>query len=204
MVEEKLLSRKKASERLGIHPLTLYRWGKKGKIKTIQTPSGQFLYPLSEVNRILDIQDNRPKNRTSIYGRVSSYDQKQHGDLDRQIEFLRKYAMKNKLLVVDEITDLASGLKTDRRGLKKLFKLVVDKEIDKVIVTYKDRLTRFGLGYLEEFFAAFGVEVIVTQTSEDKTPQEELVADLIEIVTSFRGEDSRIAFSQEQIMGLLP
>ena len=55
-----------------------------------------------------------------------------------------------------------SGLKTSRKGLKKLFTLVCKGKIDRVVISYKDRLTRFGFEYLEDFFRSYGVEIICT------------------------------------------
>jgi putative resolvase len=192
---DKLLSSKKVCELLGVTQMTLWRWTKAGKIKAIRTLGGMYRYPMSEIDRILGKQPTG--NRVVIYGRVSSYDQKQHGDLDRQIEVLREYATKNNLQIVDIITDVASGLNTKRKGLIKLFRMVENKEIDKVLITYRDRLTRFGFEYLEAYFKSYGVEIVVLNT-KDMTQQDEFMQDLIEIITSFRRESSWTTVSQEQ------
>jgi len=192
---DKLLSSKKACELLGVTQMTLWRWTKAGKIKAIRTLGGMYRYPMSEIDRILGKQPTG--NRVVIYGRVSSYDQKQHGDLYRQIEVLREYATKNNLQIVDIITDVASGLNTKRKGIIKLFRMVENKEIDKVLITYRDRLTRFGFEYLEAYFKSYGVEIVVLNT-KDMTQQDEFMQDLIEIITSFRRESSWTTVSQEQ------
>jgi len=90
--------------------------------------------------------------------------------------------------IKDIITEISSGLNENRRGLRKLFKLVENREIDKVLVTYKDRLTRFGFRYLEEFFKSYNVEIEVLYDKEDKSAKDELVEDLIAIITSFVGK----------------
>jgi Predicted site-specific integrase-resolvase len=59
--------------------------------------------------------------------------------------------------VVDVLSDVASGLKTERKGLMKLFNQVVNRQVDVVVVTYRDRLTRFGFKYLEYFFKQYGL-----------------------------------------------
>jgi len=61
------------------------------------------------------------------------------------------------------------------------------RRIDAVVVAYKDRLTRFGFTYLKELFEAYGVKVIVAFHEEPKDYYQELVEDLIAIVTSFAG-----------------
>jgi predicted site-specific integrase-resolvase len=90
--------------------------------------------------------------------------------------------------VVDVLSDVASGLKTSRRGLLKLFNYVVNRQVDVVVVTYSDRLTRFGFEYLEYFFKQYGVRVEVVFGEEPKDTYQELVEDLMEIVTSFAGK----------------
>jgi len=87
--------------------------------------------------------------------------------------------------VVDVLNDVASGLKTNRRGLMKLFNYVINKQVDVVAITYKDRLTRFGFEYLEYFFRQYGVRVEVVYGEEPKDVYRELVGDLLAIVTSF-------------------
>jgi Predicted site-specific integrase-resolvase len=81
---------------------------------------------------------------------------------------------------VIEIKDISSGLKEDREGLKKL--LAKRRQIDAVVVAYKDRLTRFG--FEVKLFKAYGVNVIVT-FQDDKDYVQELVEDFAEIVKSF-------------------
>jgi len=61
--------------------------------------------------------------------------------------------------VVEVLKDIASGLNTQRKGLLKLFQLVEGRSVDVVLITYKDRLTRFGFEYLEEFFSTTGVKI---------------------------------------------
>jgi len=80
--------------------------------------------------------------RAVIYTRVSSSDQKD--DLERQVKYLQEYCSAKGYRVMEVLTDVASGLNEKRRGLRKLFKLVESKSVDIVVLTYKDRLTRFG------------------------------------------------------------
>jgi len=180
---ERYLRRGEAARILGVAELTLYRWTKEGKIRAVRTPGGEYRYPESEIYRILGEQ--KPQNKAVIYARVSSADQKE--DLERQIEVLRKFAEKEGLEVLEIITDIASGLNGKREGLKRLFELVKNREIEKVLITYKDRLTRFGYELMEEFFKSYGVDIVCLY-KQSKTPHEELVEDLISIVTSFAGK----------------
>ena len=87
--------------------------------------------------------------------------------------------------MVSSHKEVASGLNENRKELKKLLSKVAEKKIDILLIEYKDRLTRFGYRYLEEFCKAFNVVIIEIEQQESKEPQEELVEDMISIVTSF-------------------
>jgi predicted site-specific integrase-resolvase len=81
--------------------------------------------------------------------------------------------------------DIGSGLNTHRSGLRKLCKLVEKRRVAKVVLTYHDRLTRFGFDYLDAYFKSHGTDIIVMNKKADISMQEELVQDLISIITSF-------------------
>ena len=85
------------------------------------------------------------------------------------------------------IQEQASGLNEKRKGLKKLFHLIDHQEIDLVLIEYPDRLVRFGYGYLEETFRWKQVRIEVVEPPKVQMPIEELVADLLSIVTVFSG-----------------
>ena len=172
--------------RLGIHFVTLKRWIYSGKVRAVKTPTGRWMIPESEVERIIGGKEEVKEVGAVIYARVSSSDQK--SDLERQIEYLAQYCTAKGYRVIDVLSDIASGLKTNRRGLHKLFKRIVNREVDVVVVTYKDRLTRFGFEYLEYFFKQYGVRIEVVYGEESKGAYQELVEDLLAIITSFAGK----------------
>ena len=129
----------------------------------------------------------------AIYARVSS--NMQRDDLERQVEALKLWVSKNlphAEYVV--ITDVASGLKEDRKGLKKLVEMAKKREVDAVVIAYKDRLTRFGFEYLKMLFNILGVDAYVAFQEEPKDYLQKLIEDFVEIVTSFAarvyGEES--------------
>ncbi|WP_049757176.1 MerR family DNA-binding transcriptional regulator [Ammonifex degensii] len=62
---------RKAAEILGVHPITLRRWEKTGKIRCIRTPSGQRRFPRSEILRLVG-EDLPSGRRAVVYARVSS------------------------------------------------------------------------------------------------------------------------------------
>ena len=120
------------------------------------------------------------------YARISSHTQKD--DLERQIKLIKSYAKEEGWEIEIEILkDVGSGLKEDRRNFKKLLRMVVNEEVSKVVIAYPDRLARFGFKTLEQFFRSYGAEIAVIN-HEEKSPQEELVEDLITIISHFAGK----------------
>ena len=178
---ERLYTMKEASKLLGVHIRTIQKWDKAGKIRCVRTVGGKRRVPESEIKRILGIHEER---KIIGYARVSSNTQKD--DLERQIELIKSYA-RERDWEIEILKDIGSGLKEDRRSFQKLLRMVMNKEISKVIVAYPDRLTRFGFKTLEQFFKSYGTEIIVVNR-EEKTPQEELVKDLITIISHFAGK----------------
>ena len=85
------------------------------------------------------------------------------------------------------IAEQASGLNEKRKGMKRLLHLIDQQEIDVVLIEYPDRLVRFGFGYLEETFRWKQVRLEVVELPKVQTPPEELVADLLSVVTVFSG-----------------
>jgi excisionase family DNA binding protein len=183
---ERLLKPSEFCGIVGISYRTFKRWVSEGRIRVVRTPTGRIRVPYNEVVEILGGKPSGGGVRAVIYARVSSSDQK--SDLEKQIQYLTQYCSTKGYRAVDVLSDIASGLKTDRRGLLKLLNQVVNRQVDVVVVTYRDRLTRFGFEYLEHFFKQYGVRVEVAFGEEPKDTYQELVEDLIEIVTSFAGK----------------
>jgi len=106
---------------VGISYQTFKRWVREGRITVVCTPTGRIRVPYSEVKRILKGKQEVKESRAVIYVRVSSSDQR--NDLERQIQYLTQYCSAKGYRVVDVLSDVASGLNTERRGLPKLFQL---------------------------------------------------------------------------------
>jgi putative resolvase len=179
---ERLYTLKEAKKLLGVTTKTIQRWDKEGKIRVVRTVGGKRRIPESEIKRILGLKEGRA---VVGYARVSSATQKD--DLERQKQLLHSYAKDKGYDKVQILSDVGSGLNEKRKGFLKLLEMVAEGKVSKVIVAYKDRLTRFGFETLRKLFQAFGTEIEVIN-SEEKTPQEELVEDLITIVSHFAGE----------------
>lgn len=181
-MKERLYTVKQASEILGVHPKTIQKWDREGKIRVVRTPGGRRRIPESEIRRLLG---ETTENGLIIgYARVSN--QAQKDDLQTQIEAIIEYA-REKGWEVKILKDIGSGLNENRKNYRKLLELVVKGEVSKVIITYPDRLTRFGFKTLEFFFQQHGTEIIILNEKE-KSPREELIKDLITIISHFAGK----------------
>ena len=174
---------------MGVHVSTIQRWDRQGKIRVVRTAGGKRRIPENEIQRLLGIEAPFRPQALAVYGRVSSHEQKARGDLNRQVAHIREVMASQGWKNIIEITDVASGLSDKRPGLLRLMEMARRGEVTDIAVTYKDRLTRFGFGYLEQFFSGYGVKIHVVDGQEDKKSlQGELVDDLISIVTSFSGK----------------
>jgi putative resolvase len=174
---EKLYTLKEACLLLGLHPRTIQKWDKQGKIRVVRTPGGRRRIPESEIRRL---QGEKGIRSIIGYARVSSNTQKD--DLERQVEYLRQSG------VQEVITDIGSGLNEKRKGFLRLLDRVLHNEVDKVVILYEDRLTRFGFDTLKKVFEAHGTTIEVLNQTDVKPPQQELVEDLITIISHFSGK----------------
>lgn len=168
------------SKLLNVTAQTLRNWDKNGKLKPHHTTSSGYRYYSNEqLNRILGVKD---KSRKVIgYCRVSSH--KQKDDLDRQIQNMQTYLLAQGR-PFEIITDIGSGINYKNKGLKELVKLITQNEVDKVVILYKDRILRFGYELIEYIASLYNCEIEVIDTTE-KTEQQELVEDMIQIITVF-------------------
>ncbi|MEM0216674.1 MAG: IS607 family transposase [Candidatus Bathyarchaeia archaeon] len=177
-----MLRPREVCEKLGISYTTLREYVRRGWIKPVVLESGKWRFREEDIEKLMGIV--RPKT-VILYARVSSYTQKD--DLDRQVKVLEEWAKQNNVEKYEVVTDIGSGLNEDRKGFKRILRLATKRKISKVVVAYPDRLTRFGFKTLVELLRMFGVEVVVLN-HEDKDPREELVEDLITIVSHFAGK----------------
>ena len=180
--EQKLFRVGAAAHELGLHPVTVRRWIKAGRIQVVQV-GREVRVPRSEIERIVGTGDGRV---LVLYGRVSGYGQQD--DLTTQLERLQAWALSERKGVETLVlSDIGSGLKAGRRQLQRLLKLVCEDRVAEIAITYEDRLTRFGQEYLETLFSCFGVRLTILDPGEEKTPEQELTADLLALIASFSG-----------------
>ena len=178
----KYYSSKKVTEILGVTAQTLRNWDKKGKLKPSYVKSNGYRY-YSEDSILSYTQERKTKKNLNVigYARVSS--KKQSDDLERQVNNLKTY-LDSKYTDYEIITDIGSGINYTKPGLKKLIEKINRKEVDLIVVLYKDRLLRFGFE-LVEYFAELNNVKIEILDKIDKNQDQELVEDLVQIITVF-------------------
>lgn len=172
-----MLSIKEASELLGVTTTTLRNWEKEGKITSVRTEGGHRRYQVQDL-----IGGKKEKMLTVAYARVSSHDQKD--DLKRQELVLEAYCSRQGY-DFEIISDLGSGMNYKKKGLVKLIKLLCSHQIDRLVITHKDRLLRFGSELIFALCEIFGCEVIIINKSSESTFEEDLAQDVLEIITVF-------------------
>lgn len=164
---------------LRISPTTLQNWKNSEKIRVRKFSNRKYLYDIDSINEI-----PTEINRINVaYSRVSNL--KQQEDLQRQTSILKEFMVKNGVVPDLVLSDIASGMNENRNGLNQLISLVVQSKVDKIYVSYKDRLTRFGFGYFEHLFQLFGTTIVVINLTDEKDYQQELLDDFIAILHHF-------------------
>lgn len=170
-----MLSIGDAATMLGVCKKTVRRWENRNIITSIRTPGNHRRYNMKDIRNLLitkepDINPDRKKQKnTIIYARVSGHKQKQKGDLDRQVVSLSDYCKNQNFPNIITITDVGSGLNEERKGIKKLFRMIQKGSVGQIIVTFKDRLTRFGFGFIERYCALFNVPIITVKTGSSSS-----------------------------------
>ena len=185
---DRLLNLRDAADRLGVHPDTLRRWDDEGRLVAERTLGNHRRYKLSVIEALQGqgvTDDGDAEARAAAYCRVSSHDQKAKGDLERQVGRVTTHCVKQGYTLVAVLEDVGSGMSENRPRLRKLFKLINDHKIDRVVVEHKDRLSRFGFGLLEAYFNSHGVEIEWADEVLGKSYEEELVEDILSLMASF-------------------
>lgn len=147
-----------AASALGVFITTLRRWEASGKLVAEHTAGGHRRYDLAKLKPELFRAAAVASRRTVAYARVSSHDQKD--DLERQKQVLELYCARQGW-TFEVIADLGSGVNYRKKGLKRLLDAVIDGEIGRLVITHKDRLLRFGAERVFAICEAKQVEVVI-------------------------------------------
>lgn len=164
---------------LRVSKSTLRNYIKSGKIKATKLPTGRYDYDEKSIYAFLNKDINR---KVVIYARVSTNKQKK--DLTNQIELLKNYCFQNGIQLNQIYQDIASGISFENR--KEFFLLldeVFDNRIEKVVVSYKDRLSRVGFDLFRHLFKKFGTEIVViSEVGSVKLDSEEIFEEIVSLL----------------------
>jgi putative resolvase len=168
-----------AAKILGISIQTLRRWEEQGYLIPERKSKGKTRYYSTEQL----IGKTQPENTLTVaYARVSSHDQKE--DLQRQASVLASYCTNQGWNYV-VIQDLGSGMNYQKKGLKTLINMILEKKAMRLVITHKDRLLRFGAELIFALCEAKQIEVIIINKGDEVSFEEELAQDVLEIITVF-------------------
>ena len=188
----KYYSAKTVTKILGVTAQTLRNWDKENKLKPTYVKSNGYRY-YSEESILAYTQERKTKKNLNVIGYTRVY-KKNEIELSKQKENIEKY-LKERYEHYEIIEDIGSGINYNKPGLLKLIEKINKKEVDVIVVLYKDRLLRFGFELVEHFASLNNVKIEVLEKI-DKTQDEELLETLKEIIDNtkdkIKGENKNI------------
>lgn len=191
----------KAATELGVSISTLRRWESEGKLVPQRTKGNQRRYSAEQIMGLVRKVTPKPDRITLAYARVSSADQKK--DLERQKTVLEMYCAVQGWNF-ELISDLGSGMNYRKKGLQSLLQKLLNGKIERLVITHKDRLLRFGAELIFSVCEMKGVEVVIVNKGEEASFEEDLAKDVLEIITVFSARlyGSRSKKNQKLINGM--
>ena len=169
---------------LGITQQTLYNWTKNGKIKFQKISDHLNVYDDNSVYALIGNKQNKRNKKIISYSRVSTQNQKEQ--LKEQTQRIYDSCISRGIKLDKQLEDIKSGMSEDRPGFQELIRMVIKNEVELVVVENKDRLIRFVYSTIESIFKYFGTNILVlNDTIENKTYEQELTEDLISIIHYF-------------------
>ena len=176
------LTLKEATELLSVSKSTLFTWEQKGLIEPYKTVGGQRRYDKDELLSVFKYHGRtpQPKSRVTVgYCRVAG--PKQKDDLKHQAEVITNFCERNGY-IVQIAEDFGTEMNDNRKGLQKIIQMVCMDQCERVVVTHKDRLTRFGIGIIEEMCKAHNAELVILNQSDQGANQKEMIRDIVSII----------------------
>lgn len=168
---------------MGVTMQTIRAWMRAGRIPYHKSPSGGIYFTPDDVKRITGDDGDEPTGEQQwVYYVRSSSGNKEL--MDKQAMMLKgKYPAPSRV-----IKDSASSMNDNRKGLNTLMDMARSHEVTDIAVTYPDRLSRFGVKYLERYFDAYNVHLHYMMTDDKQDMHKELMDDFMAIIASFAGK----------------
>ena len=158
---------------------TLTKYVKEGKLKVIVKGNGRYDYDADSVYKMLNKDIER---KTYLYARVSTAKQKK--DLENQVQLLKNFCFQNGYLINGVYQDVASGISFEKR--KEFFDMldeILAGRVNRVIITYKDRLSRVGFELFMYLFKKYGCEILViSEIGSEKLDREEILEEIVSLL----------------------
>ncbi len=166
---------------IGKSVITLQKWDRKGILHAHRSPTNRRYYTHDQYLQYRGLVAQE-QGLTIVYSRVSGVAQKP--DLANQIKALEAYCKQHSIKVDEWMSDIGSGLNYKRKQFNRLMEMIELGQVRHLIIAHRDRLVRFGYDYFEAFCGRHHTELVVIN-GEAMSPEQELVRDLIAIVTVF-------------------
>lgn len=171
-------------KRLGVTRVTLCSYVKQGVIQATKKQNGQYDYDEQSVYEFLGMKFEKKHKVNISYSRVSTQAQKEQ--LKEQTLRIYNSCISRGIELAEQIEDIKSGMDANRKGFQRIIDRVINREVGLVVIENKDRLTRFNFDTLEYIFKYYGTQIVVLNDSLDnKTYEQELTEDLISIIHYF-------------------
>lgn len=157
---------------------------KLGYISAIKLPNGQYDYNDDTVYAFIGQKKEKKNKKIISYSRVSTQNQK--SQLKEQTQRIYNSCVSKGIKLDEQIEDIKSGMSSDRKGFNYVCQEIIKGNVELLVIENKDRLLRFGYEIFEDFFKYFGTKILVlNDTLENKTYEQELTEDLISIIHYF-------------------
>ena len=122
------------------------------------------------------------KRKTYIYARVST--SKQKPDLNNQIELLKQFCFTNGYTISGIYSDIASGISFEKRNdFFKMLDDIIDNKVERVVITYKDRLSRIGFDLFYHIFQKYNCEIVImSEVGSEKLDRQEIFEEIVSLL----------------------
>ena len=178
---EHTYSPKQFGKLIGKSVNTLQKWDRQGILHAFRSPTNRRYYTHEQYLQYRGLISSE-QGKVIAYARVSSPSQKK--DLATQKEALRAYCLEHRVKVDEWVEDIGSALNYKRKGFNQIVEQIELGQVRRLIIAYQDSFVRFGYDWFEHFCERHGTNITVTG-GESFSPEEELVRDLLAIVTVF-------------------
>lgn len=157
---------------------TLTKYVKQGLVKVEKLPNGRYEYDSESVYSFLN---KDMKRKTYIYARVST--SKQKPDLNNQIELLKQFCFTNGYTISGIYSDIASGISFEKRNdFFKMLDDIIDNKVERVVITYKDRLSRIGFDLFYHLFQKYNCEIVImSEVGSEKLDRQEIFEEIVSL-----------------------